>query len=314
MQKIKKVQGRLTSIGTKTINRYVSYKNANSGMSCYTNKINLINQSIADFLSQDCGVDAAYEKRGPTSSGADQNFLFIYGVPFMFFTGDAENVIKVYGPYDQTITETLSSNKGFFESATSPDYDFSIIFNGNPKTSFFIRFIPYGDSALSSTIVCRFMRGKNILNKKDGLVWFFGQTQGDNISRTTYTPVATGQAVKKIWGVDTDLLDDKNFISENSFTANYREMVIAQSFDPVDYTNNPDKFPLIPVYVGPWELVGAYLHPTSFNIPGALALGVANQTEIEVAGRRFMITCDTSYSNSRANMGMIELADETGEE
>ena len=251
----------------------------------YWDKIDFINQTIADFLKEECGVDAAYEIR----HGDTNKYLWIYGAPFLFYQySTSSGSFNFDGPYTSSFsTGGTYTSLSFFSAATARNYSFSIIFTGNPQTGFTLRFINYNTTAPNSSYYVSFIRAKNLLNQKDSVVW-----------------KAVG--LKTCYGIDLneDGMPDKE--SMPAAVLNFENRAYTEAANKAVSGGN---FPLIPMRFGIWKPEGFYLFPDKFGVPAALGANTEMQTVIEISGRKFINTVPETASYSYINLGLIEVTD-----
>ena len=284
MQVTKSYSGTITPGSTS--NRQISYGNTATA-SHYANKTDFFNQAIADFLRGECGVDAAYEAR----ESSTEKFLWIYGVPFLFLI--ATYAYVPYGPYNGTaIQSTGTANTPVFLSASSGDYSFSLVFTGNPKTAFALR-IKNRNGALNNTYDFRFMKATNVATGGKATLWLYG----NSVTATAFT-------TQNLNGID---LNADGTMKESSFSTDTINFCVGIFSKAVNKAESPRKFPLVPVMAGIWQIPGVYCHLVGYGLPAALGADVENQTEVDIAGRRFIVTSLDAFAAGYLNMGLIEV-------
>ncbi len=253
----------------------------------YWDKIDFINQTIADFLKKECGVEAAYESR----HGEANKYLWIYGAPFLFYQYSTSSTsFNFAGPYTSSFSVNVPGVSGytslsFYSAAAARDYSFSIVFTGNPKTGFTLRFINYNAKVPNNGYYVSFIKAKNLLNQKDSVVW-----------------KAVG--LKTCYGIDLneDGMPDKE--SMPAAVLNFENRAYTEAANKAVSGGN---FPLIPMRFGIWKPEGFYLFPDKFGVPAALGANTEMQTEIEISGRKFINTVPETTSYSYINLGLIEV-------
>lgn len=284
MQITKAFSGTLADVGSTSSRRY-SFGYA-STVTAYWNRVDFINQTIADFLRDDCGVDAAYEAR----QGDENKFLWIHGVPFLYYAPYNYERWRVWPPFGGTAS-SASSYVALFSSYNSGAYSFSLVFTGNPRGAFSLRFKQYNSTSVTSSSMARYIRAKNLLTGGDSLVWAFD-------SGTSNLGNCNGIDRKSDGTLDAD-----------SFSTAAITYLPSADAKPVNKTSGGGRFPLIPLLFGIWKPLGVYCHIRGFDLPAAMAASVENQTEIEISGRRFINTTSESLSSGYINIGLVEVTD-----
>lgn len=288
MQTKKSYSGTITPGSTST--RQVSYGDSTTA-SNYANKTDFFNQTIADFLRDECGVDAAYEAR----NGSTAKFLWIYDVPFLFLIPTA--YYGFYGPYSGTAIQAAGTSSSsitkVFNASTSGEYSFSLIFTGNPSTAFALRINGY--NGISATYDYRFMKATNAATGGKAVVWVYG----NGLSTAALTTTNAN-------GID---LNDDGTMDRDSFSTDTINARVGLSSKAINKTANPGKFPLVPVMAGIWQLQGVYCHLVGYGLPVALDATVENQTEVRIGNRGFIVTCLDEFAAGYLNMGLIEVTD-----
>lgn len=292
MQVTKSFSGTLDNLGSSSA-RQVSY-GATATESTYWNRNDFLNQTIADFLHDDCGVDAAYEVR----AGSSNKFLWIYDVPFLFsettISTSSGQQSRFYGPLNGA-TLYYAVNR-CFASASSNTYNFKLNFCGNPSNGFCLRFVLYGTSIPNSGYKFVFCKAKNMLTQKDSVVFKYSNV----------TPTSNILILNAANAID---INEDRSIDEISFNTDH------VPYTPVLQTKNAikadsgGKFPLVPLTFGIWKTTGFYLHPKGFGLPNALAASNEVQTEVSISGRRFIVTTLDDLKSSYINCGLIEVND-----
>ncbi len=270
----------------------------------YTNLVDFLNQTVADFLHNDCGVDAVYEVR----AGSDYKFLWIYNVPFLFNPSYSSSypMTNFVGPLSaaflsngQGQSNSNWSSKLFAEIPTAANggsYAFGLIFSGNPNTGFMLRIKTYPGTAISSVFSFCFARARNLLNEKDAVVW-------------KYRPYTNASPYfnECMNGVD---LEEDDSMDVESFSTNVAVFSHILDTKKVLRTSNPGKLPLVPMAVGGiWRLAGVFQRPANFNLPVANTATVEQQTEIQIAGRKFIVASNDISNANMMNFGLIEVTD-----
>jgi len=291
MQVTRAFSGTLSDVG-KTSNRQISW-GVTGLVTGYQNKVDFINQTIADFLKNDCGVDAVYEVR----EGSTYKFLWIYGVPFLLSPASASaNNFAFYGPLYATALNSGSTSSGsslstFFSAYSAGNYSFSLLFTGNPQTGFALRIRPYNTVSISYSFCFKFFKAKNLFNGANSVMWTASAPTSD------YYISANG----------IDLLEDGS-INKDSFSTALVHCQIILPTKAVVKQSNPGKLPLVPLISGVWEVQGIYQRPFGFDLPTASQASSETQVEIELSGRKFIVTNSDSPHQYYLCMGLIEVS------
>lgn len=284
MQVLKSYSGEI-DVGS-TANRLVSYGAAVT-VSLYTNKVDFLNQTIASFLHDTCGVDAAYEIR----AGSTEKFLWIYDVPFLFTN---PNYMLFYGPFSgNVLIGNSSSHPGVFSGPAAGVYSFSLVFTGNPETGFALRFMPYNVKTINANLIFCFFKAKNTASGGNSVVWKLGTT-------------VTNGLVGGTNGIDLDESGNPIQSSYSTATVQYLPYLFSKVTNKAAV---PDKLPLVPIMVGIWKLTGMYCLPNGYNLPTPLGVTSENQTEISISGRKFIVTIPSINNTTSGvlNMGLVEV-------
>lgn len=299
---VKKSYTATVDAGTN-INRTYSYGMTNTTSTSDT-RTDYFNQVIADFLSE-CGVDAAYEARGESAD----KYLWIRGVPFLFEYNYNSSVKKyghyLYFPY---CTTAVWSGCAFIYNGSSGDVSFSLLFTGNPRTGFCLRWVPYGTTNVDYGSQMVFYKAKNMINGRDATVWRLG------------TGTSSYSYVYPFYAVD---IQDGIF-DKDTYTVQGHLADVALLLPNIQYEQDPKKILLVPVTVANWQLEGVYKTPAGY-FPLPVNGYTEEQTEVEMGGRRFIVTSyitlpsvnanspnnyyGINLSSSYLNLGLIEVTD-----
>ena len=292
MQLMKRFTGSIGTLGS-TAARPKSFGGTGT-LAAYASRVDKINGIVADFLREDCGVDAVYQAR----SGSTGKFLWIWDAAFLFMPPASNNLyFAFYGPYydtplmggSSTGTNTVHNFTFFSGTATSVNYDFGLVFTGNSDSCFCLRPIRTGENVPQLNGCIKFLKAQNPLNGRHSIVF------APYTSRNGYM-----RAV--------DILEDGSMDSKSAITVgtNYNELLFTSQ---ADRDNNPGKLPLLPLNLLGREAVGVYHYPQHFGLPEAALNTTVNQVEVEIAGRRFIITDRDEYANGNICLGLIEVLD-----
>lgn len=287
MQIVKSYSGTLENIGSSE-SRLGPYGTTYKA-STYTVKNNFFNQTIADFLHNTCGVDAAYEMR----EGSTDKFLWIYNVPFLFLPSSGSNVIYFFTPFNTTNTPWSASFSSPYSATSSGTYSFSLLFTGDAQRGFTLRFKMYGSSTILSSYYLNFAKATNILDGGNATVWGHAQS----VSNTVLS-YANGININE----DGTMIQD-------SFSNEKLTYYPALHAKAVNKTSTPGKFPLVPLLIGIWKLTGIYQYIQGFGLPTATSATTEVQCEVEIANRRFINTVSESVASGYINFGLIEVTE-----
>lgn len=284
-----------------TVVRPYSYGIA-STTTLYSTQTDTMNQTVANFLKDTCGVDAAYEDRGDTG----YKWLWIFDVPFFFThpTGSSPKSNLLYGPYSTTPVGEDAPFETFNANGT---YTIRLRLFGDPSTAFALALFSR-NSTTSGPGTYKFVKATNILTQGNAVFWALGNT----ITTVGSNPYSSKEVA---YGNAIDL--------DSSGALVVKSLVTQVPYRPYQYTSagqyelNFDKIPLIPIRFVLWELKGCYCLPLQWGLPNPVYWYNPTQTEIEIAGRKFIITVnpyDTYYSNissSYINLGLLEVTDQS---
>lgn len=280
------------TLEAKTESRERSFGSTGT-VSVYPSKVDTINSIIANFLRVTCGVDAYYEER----DGSDYRFLWIYDVPFLLsFSGTANNAV-FYPPFGAASVSTSTDGTSVSNFFSGAKYSFGIVFCGNPNNGFSMRFKTYNSTSVSTNLVLRFMRGENIINGENGVVWN---------AKSIYSTGNQSDASPMLGGANGVDLNNRT-VSAESFSTGADMYYTPRLFTKeVHRTSNDGALPLVPLCIGPYRINGMYLHPRHFGLPAAHSLSTEVQAEVTIGDRSFLVTANESGGCSYINMGLIE--------
>lgn len=291
MQKLKYCNGTMLSLGDPK-SRKVSY-GEDSTTTCYKGVVDFINTEIANFLHDDCGVDASYGAHNES----DDAFLWICGIPFLFMQPKSSGslISTLYEPFNPTGS---NSNSGFTKSETSREYAFSMHFVGNPKTGFVLSVATINNASVSNGNLNAYFRiailkGRNFITGKDGVVY---RKILNNSTSNDY----------KGYDLNEDGIIDEIYKNNVSFTSS-----AAHYLRPDIEDTNPDTLPLIPFICGQWLIPRIYMNPIGYTMVPPQGIASISQTETEIGGKRFLVTLNYINPTHGAsfNLPLIELDD-----
>lgn len=239
-------------------------------------------------------VDAAYEVR----TGSTGKFLWIWDAAFLFMPPASNNLyFAFFGPYNESSIMTGSNtstnykhNFTFFPgTATSVQYDFGLVFTGNPDSCFCLRPIRTGENAPQLNGCIKFLKTTNPLNGRSSVV-YIPYTNRNGFARAV------------------DILEDGSMDPDSAVSTgtNYLELMYTNQ---EDHANNPGELPLLPLNVLGREATGVYHYPMYFGLPEAALNTAVNQVEVEISGRRFIVTDRDTYADGNICLGLIEVND-----
>lgn len=301
MQKSKTYVGSIGSYSSGTTRPVVYGNTATASVSALAT--DFILNTIADFLKNDCGVDAAYEIR----EGNAYKWLWIYGLPMLIYVQTTTtSLASSYAPFSSRSTgdciPASGSNGTIFSSTTTGAYNFTLYYYGNPEDVCVL----YVKSNLNSTSTFRLcvLKTTNILTGLPS-VTAVGQNSG--------YPIYTAYD-----------LDENGLLVWNASISSYsraKSFVNILNLQYTDVSQNSGKLPLVNMVFGVHYCKHAFLTPNSDMLPRGVAIGNPVQTEVTVGGRTFINflpwgSTDNVNSNSTAtytggtsytNLGLVEV-------
>ncbi len=258
-------------------------------------KTELLNQTVAGFLSENCGVEAAYEDR----DASGQKWLWIFGCPFLFACPASANTrADIYGPFS-----TVSLTADVVLTAFSGNGYYLILrFFGDPSRAFSLVALGYSSSQLKNGF--KVVKSRNILNGRKALFYALGD-------RVTNTSSSSSQPAPPpmVAGARCVDFDEAGAVVAASIGENMPYMPLLDTTAQM-YNANSDKIPLVPIRVNLWELEGCYCYPRNWGLPAAYNMAVQTQAEFEVGGRRFITTTpDSGGLSNFINLGLLEVTE-----
>jgi len=311
MQIKKSYSGSLDSLGSARA-RVIGLDTTVS-MNQYDSKTDFVNQTIADFLHDDCGVDAKYD----VGNGSTEKFLWIYGAPFLFIdsatSGTSITYCYCYGYLNNLTTNSqpvvlenpTNRRLAFFLSPTSLNYSFSLGFVGNPKNGFCLRVISYGTTVFSNFIPL-FIKTTNILTGQNSMVY----TSPNAV--TANNPASMLYNAFPVTFNSDGTIDHEH--TNNQYPSGYIQAIGTSQYTQSSKDLASGKFPLIPImFGGIHKPNGIYMVPVGFGLPNALSFNIETQPEVTINGRKFILTSLPGASNSSGlafiSCGLIEVTD-----
>lgn len=267
--------------GTITLGSYAersSVYGTTTTASMYASHVNWLNACIAEFLSE-CGVEAVW---------TNGDWLRIWGLPLLFYNVRNSSYLRVYAPvHGDSLFSVEAAIPGVSTSGT--EMCITLYFTGNP-TAFYLRFAGYSYLYPMSGACLRVVRGKNVLNNKDCIALCGG----------VGTSTSQGPGYWYLYDMENGQIASSPL---NAYGAPIYNMCGAQH-----HTENPRVYPMVPMPIGPLYNQSLWMIPANMELPLARTNIEAVQTEVNLGGRKFIITgADNNYSSSYVNMGMIEL-------
>lgn len=296
MQVVKNYSGTINAGTSSTRHLYVG-STANS--SVYASVVDFINETIADFLHNDCGVEeCVYEIR----ESDPYKFLWIFNVPFLFYPTNGGSGTSTWrstvfqSPFNMGYSNgksgyaTTSYASTLLSAALTANidvnYDFDLYFDGNPKSAFSLRFKNYGASVPSLYFHFNFVKCKNVLSGKNSVVWSYVS----NNNSTSSSSWAANMVINAI-DINEDGTVDADS-GERSLAEKHTITICATTMRQ----KNPGKFPLIPVTFGSiYVAYDLYLIPYAFGLPVSAGCNTVIIPTVTIADKEFIIS---SYISS----------------
>ena len=299
MQVKKSYLGTIENLGTT--NSRLRMIDATNSVGQYGIITDFVNQTIANFLHDECGIDARYG----IGEGSTEKFLWIFGAPFLFYAYGVSGTSMGYwecagycnsgGRYVPLITN-MDKKLSFFKTPTSGDYSFSLVYLGN-ATEGYLRFQSYNSSYPSCGMLIA--KTKNILRDKDSMIY------------SCYTTSGSSNGIIRNIGTVTFNKDgsiDKQHTNNYGLTGYYQQLLT-----PIPQESSKQladgNFPLVPIIFGVHKPTNMYCIPTGFNLT-AQSISAEAQTEITIGDRTFAVTAPdsniTAGSQSYLCCGLLE--------
>lgn len=273
---------------------------SSSTTSLYEGVVEELNQIVADFLANDCGIEGVvYEARGTDT----QKYIWIFDSPILFLYAVSSNIpyVVMYMPYANNVLINTSTSTRLAVSTSDWTYSFYLYFSGNAKSGGLLRFSTYAGSvpiAAGSFFINKLL---NICTGKDAVY----------VSCPAFFTLTTYMGYKYIW--DTDENDEVLITKGFAFNTLLNTANNAWNFG--------EKYPLIPLYVGPYKFLNLYYfvanNASGFRPPDGNRLTVEVQTEFSLDGRQFIsyyftnfgAATSTASGASFASMGLQEVTE-----
>lgn len=297
------------------------------------NRIEFINKSIATFLSEDCGVNAAWEARPANGDDENEPWLYIENVPFLFAAYTYGVRVRVpigrneYGGYYYGWKNYTRSAAGMYHPLVNPkkeifkvdftlyetetdgeleidNFKFDLVFFGGAKTGWCLRFKPYDSTAIQSVHLC-FYNATQLCTGNPGAII-------TGAAKTIQTGVrGTGGGAKLATTVEINNTT-KEVIKESAYrkTANDNDtatfLAVKSGGNGAFWHSCNQKLPLIPITCGLFQAKGCYQHIPGMRIPDARKSTEEAQTQFDTGGHTFINTCPEKDDSGYISMGLID--------
>ena len=279
MQKSKTFSGSIGAYNTATSRPTVYGLTANtSGVSAIATDFLL--GTIADFLANDCGVDAAYEVR----SGNAYKWLWVYGLPvFTYFQTTSTGPTTVMGPFGYNYNTTaypLGGSVSLFETYSNGNYNFTLYYYGNPD-DVCVLYVKNNLSTSVGTLRLCVLKTKNMITGGNS-VTAVSQYQNSG----AYNSYDLDENGALVWD---------NSISQFAYAKGFSNIINLQY---TDATKNAGKLPLVNMTFGIHYCEHAFLTPNSDMVPVGVTIGTLVQPEFTVGGRTFINFANWGSANN----------------
>ena len=245
-------------------------------------------ETVAKFLADDCGVDAAYEVR----PGNNHKWLWIYGCPIFAYIQSSYTYLS-YGftPFGATasLTPWAGSNGYIFSDRTTGAYNFTLYYYGNPED------------------VCVLYLKTNVSTNKSYSRFVVLKTTNILTDAPSVTVIGQAAAIPTYcaYGFDENgvITFDAN-LSKQAYSRGFTNLLNLQR---IDISENTGKLPLVQMMCGPHYCKHAFLTPNSDMVPDGVAFGTdtLNMTEITVGGRTFINFLNWGAKNNGASNNTV---------
>lgn len=300
MQKSKTFVGSIGAYNTSTSRPYIYGLTSTDSMSIIAT--DFLCSTIADFLANDCGVDAAYEVR----SGDSNKWLWVYGMPFLpnikyNRTATATSISSPYGGSSNACF-LYNGSSTIFNSYSTGDYNFTLYYYGNPE-DVCVLYIKgnYGTSGTGRFCV---LKTKNLV------------TGGSSVTALNQN---SSSGIYAAYDLDTSgaLVWDSS-IAANAYPKGYTNILNLQY---PDASKNSGKLPLVNMVLGIHYCEHAFLTPNADMVPAGVTIGTLVQPEFTVGDRTFInfanwgsaqntnaiSSVSSAFSSSYTNLGLVEV-------
>lgn len=296
MQKSKTYTGSIGDYKTAgDIKRPYTY-GATGTISCSEKATDFFLSTVADFLKNDCGVDAAYEVR----PGNEYKWLWIYGCPVFAYIISTATAIgyKCYAPFSQLATTSLSpwglGNGYIFSSNTTGAYNFTLYYYGNPE-DVCVLYLKNNLSTSESKTRLVVLKTVNILNDAPSVTLV-----GQDYNNPIYCAYDLDESGNLIF--DTE-------ISAYPYYKGFSNILNAQK---ADIGANPGKLPLVHILFGVHYCKHMFLAPNADMIPRGGNAGTLVMPEIKMGTRTFLNLAYWGSTNNVASNNSTIYAGNTG--
>ena len=236
--------------GTVSTNTTENIKNS-YGMSQTTTinreRTDVLNNALVEFLDE-CGVEVKY----------DGNYLWINGVPIVFHFYQNYCFYSCYFPFNSTaVVKGSSTTTDIFDN--NNNYNFKVRLLGEPTRAFYL-VISRNCTSPAFNQVFGFFKAINFLSGRESVLYRYG-------------------ASLTIYAVDIDkdgLPVDIGRNTENAIASCNLNIISA------DYSNNPDKYPLVEWTPAIFKVEGCYYGLPNSPLPSASGQTADAQTFIKL--------------------------------
>lgn len=251
MDRVKNYSGTISEdTATKVVKQYYG---ATSNITAKKSKTELLNDKIQEFLAE-CGAEARY----------DGEFLWINGVPVVFYFFGTSNYYSCYLPFNSSV---FLSNANYTSVFSGMNYNFKLRLLGEPTSAFVLLVSTnYTTPTFNNGFNMAFYKAENILSGRESrLYWGTGTTAGSKYA---------------IAAIDLEDNGSPVGIGRNTANAmNDRLDTIAADFD-----NNKNRFPLVEWMPNFFKVSGCYYDLLNDPLPKATSVYADAQTFIKVGG------------------------------
>lgn len=310
MQIVKRVTGRFNNVTTVQYNVYVNY-----GTLTYTSTQGAsisgaglrdgLGNIVEEFLTNDCHVKNIV--RIPTLSTAittqSVNAVCIFGIPITFIM-----TASTSSNYSAQYRVALPDGIGFEGSAITIsatmtgapgyiDYDFYLVFTGNPESAFTLRVVPYNANGGGTTATSELFVAKahNIATKQEMTAFAYRATSGGTIGTVHYANIKDDDTYGKL--IDMNTYSHSNTVSIAP--------VLETTANDLALTEN--QIPLIHLKANNILFDGLYQTPRNFGLPETSQNNVIIQPEFKTGGKKFIQT-----ANAAGNSGTYGVSQPIG--
>lgn len=261
------------------------------GSSAATNYLivsDLWNETVATFLAE-CGVNAAFEVR----EGSEYPFLWIDDFPYLLTRGTAsDQTLRCHTPGNISLKINIFDGGVITKVRTM-----GLVFNGNPKGWFTLRFFDENFTESSGFVGFGITQSMVSLRKYSVISLLVSNTNKDVIS---YPNESGSHYISEYMSIDRE-------VSELDISS----VSVAPEFIKSDFGI---KFPLIPItsVLSGVTLVdiGRYRYVNAQNLPSYKNWDILYQPEFELGGRKFWLSSRSLDAPDQFSLGLVALDDD----